>query len=60
MNGIHEVTGSIPVWSTILPSSGRQRVANGTRNFHLILARRLSCRVRAGDSSLQQVPLVAI
>ena len=20
MNGIHEVTGSIPVWSTILPS----------------------------------------
>jgi hypothetical protein len=33
MNGIHEVTGSIPVWSTNFPASG-VNIERRTSNFN--------------------------
>jgi hypothetical protein len=36
MNGIHEVTGSIPVWSTTLRSPEPERATGGEPPFALI------------------------
>jgi hypothetical protein len=35
MNGIHEVTGSIPVWSTNLRSRMQAKVAHRSGSAHL-------------------------
>src|ERR1019366_10789757 len=54
MNGIHEVTGSIPVWSTNLPSPAQPTATPVVRRLI-----RLPRRLRAGRSPLRLPPAEA-